>query len=282
SPAQEIVYFRKSFSLETLPSEAYCIATCDNEFTLWVNGKRVSEGKDWTQPVTANLHDHLKPGRNSIIIKAVNQGNAPNPAGLIAEILFRNSPTENWQVINSNADWEFTNQTITANGLNQSGEPVDWAAANVIPEGWKTYAAVRSSIGSAKALVEQSPNTTPTARASLVVSNLLMRSLGRPNREQVVTTRPDSLSTLQALDLSNGSILANWLNMGAKKWIELQKKNAWSDQQLINEIYSEALSRPPNAQELKLLKFTNLDNKTEAIEDVLWLVVMLPEFQLIH
>jgi hypothetical protein len=109
-----------------------------------------------------------------------------------------------------------------------------------------------------------------------------MRSLGRPNREQVVTTRPDSLSTLQALDLSNGSILANWLNMGAKKWIELQKKNAWSDQQLINEIYSEALSRPPNAQELKLLKFTNQDNKTEAIEDVLWLVVMLPEFQLIH
>ncbi|MCP4477738.1 MAG: DUF1553 domain-containing protein, partial [Planctomycetaceae bacterium] len=265
-----------------LPSEAYCIATCDNEFTLWVNGKRVSEGKDWTQPVTANLHDHLKPGRNSIIIKAVNQGNAPNPAGLIAEILFRNSPTENWQVINSNADWEFTNQTITANGLNQSGEPVDWAAANVIPEGWKTYAAVRSSIGSAKALVEQSPNTTPTARASLVVSNLLMRSLGRPNREQVVTTRPDSLSTLQALDLSNGSILANWLNMGAKKWIELQKKNAWSDQQLINEIYSEALSRPPNAQELKLLQFTNQDNKAEAIEDVLWLVVMLPEFQLIH
>jgi hypothetical protein len=141
---------------------------------------------------------------------------------------------------------------------------------------------VRSSIGSAKSLVEQSPNTTPTARASLVVSNLLMRSLGRPNREQVVTTRPDSLSTLQALDLSNGSILANWLNMGAKKWIELQKKNAWSDQQLINEIYSEALSRPPNAQELKLLKFTNQDNKTEAIEDVLWLVVMLPEFQLIH
>ena len=282
SPAQEIVYFRKSFSLETLPSEAYCIATCDNEFTLWVNGKRVSEGKDWTQPATANLHGHLKRGRNLIIIKAVNQGNAPNPAGLIAEILFRNGPTENWQVINSNADWEFTNQTIKSNGLNQSGEPVDWAAANVIPEGWKTYATVRPSFGSAKSLVEQSPNTTPTARASLVVSNLLMRSLGRPNREQVVTTRPDSLSTLQALDLSNGSILANWLNMGAKKWIELQKKNAWSDQQLINEIYSEALSRPPNAQELKLLKFTNQDNKTEAIEDVLWLVVMLPEFQLIH
>lgn len=282
SPAKETVYFRKRFSLESPASDAYCIATCDNEFTLWVNGTRVSDGKDWTQPVTSNLRDHLKIGQNTIIIKAVNQGSAPNPAGLLAEILFRSAPKENWQIIRSNSDWEFTSEPITANGSDQSGKSVNWAAAHVVPQGWKTYAAVRSSIGSAKSRLEQSPEPTPPVRASLVVSNLLMRSLGRPNREQVVTTRPDSLSTLQALDLSNGNILANWLNIGAKKWIELQKKNSWSDQQLINAIYRQSLSRLPNTKEVELLSFSNQENKIEAIEDILWLIVMLPEFQLIN
>src|SRR5262249_46643465 len=35
-------------------------------------------------------------------------------------------------------------------------------------------------------------------RAALVHADGLMRSLGRPNREQVVTTRPDQLTTLEA------------------------------------------------------------------------------------
>ncbi|MDB4545093.1 DUF1549 domain-containing protein [bacterium] len=282
SPAQETVYFRKFFTLQSIPSDAYCIATCDNEFTLWVNGKRVSEGNNWTQPVTSDLSTYLKSGENSIIVKAVNQGDSPNPAGFFAEILFRNNSTTNWQTIHSNADWEFTAQPITADGLKQSGGPANWAAAKVIPGGWKTYAAVQPSIGSAKLNAEQSPHSKATTRASLVVSNLLMRSLGRPNREQVVTTRPDSLSTLQALDLSNGDILANWLKIGAKNWIEQQKNNRWTDQQLINEIYSQAFSRLPSDQELELLSIAKQENKTEAIEDVLWLVVMLPEFQLIN
>lgn len=282
SPAKETVYFRKRITLESPPSDAYCIATCDNEFTLWVNGKRVSVGKDWTQPVTSNLRDHLKIGQNSIIVKAVNQGTSPNPAGFVAEILLRNSPTEKWRSIYTSANWEFTNQAIAPAGLKKSGEAANWAAANVIPNGWKTYAVVRLGIESAKLNTEQSLYPVSTPRASLVVSNLLMRSLGRPNREQVVTTRPDSLTTLQALDLSNGAILAAWLKTGAKKWSDLQKDNSWSHQQLINEIYSEALSRLPNAQELELLKFTDQVNKTEAIEDVLWLIVMLPEFQLIN
>ncbi len=63
------------------------------------------------------------------------------------------------------------------------------------------------------------PVTTPPerqyVRAALVRADALMRSLGRPNREQVVTTRPDQLTTLQALDLSNGPILADTLTRGA-------------------------------------------------------------------
>ena len=49
-------------------------------------------------------------------------------------------------------------------------------------------------------------------RAALVKSDPLMRSLGRPNREQVVTTRSDVLTTLEALDLSNGQVLNDILD----------------------------------------------------------------------
>ena len=52
-------------------------------------------------------------------------------------------------------------------------------------------------------------------RASLVASDMLMRSLGRPNREQVVSDRPANLTTLQALDLANSPLLAETLNRGA-------------------------------------------------------------------
>ena len=58
-------------------------------------------------------------------------------------------------------------------------------------------------------------------RASLVIADLLMRSLGRPNRDQVVTTRPDDLSTLQALDLTNGPEMTELVLEGSKN---LQEK----------------------------------------------------------
>jgi len=51
--------------------------------------------------------------------------------------------------------------------------------------------------------------TTPTerkyVRASLVISDPLMRSLGRPNREQVVTANR-TVEHAPGLDLSNGAI----------------------------------------------------------------------------
>ena len=59
------------------------------------------------------------------------------------------------------------------------------------------------------------PRGNEPVRAAIMKCDLLMRSLGRPNREQVVTTRPDDLSTLQALDLTNGPAMADLLARGA-------------------------------------------------------------------
>ena len=68
------------------------------------------------------------------------------------------------------------------------------------------------------AFAESTPKERRIVRAALVNADALMRSLGRPNREQVVTTRPDALTTLQALDLANGETLNGLLQRAPPTW----------------------------------------------------------------
>ena len=48
-------------------------------------------------------------------------------------------------------------------------------------------------------------------------SSSLTRALGRPVRDQVISTRPDDATTLQALELVNGERLTQWLARGARR-----------------------------------------------------------------
>jgi len=116
-------------------------------------------------------------------------------------------------------------------------------------------------------------------RASLVKSDALMRSLGRPNREQVVTTRPDQLTTLQALDLSNGQALTDLLSRGANTLIKSHGK----DDRLIEDVYQRALCRRPSAAELATARgIIGSPMTSDGVADLLWVVMMLPEFQLVR
>jgi hypothetical protein len=118
-------------------------------------------------------------------------------------------------------------------------------------------------------------------RASLVNADLLMRSLGRPNREQVVTTRPDLLTTLQALDLSNGQILSDTLTRGAAHILKANPKG--TSEQRIDALYLRALCRAPTAAEMQTARDILGDRPTpQSLADLLWAVVMLPEFQLVR
>jgi len=53
-----------------------------------------------------------------------------------------------------------------------------------------------------------------------VASSPLTRALGRPIRDQVVTTRNSDATMLQALELVNGDTLARWLSRGARKMLD--------------------------------------------------------------
>ena len=98
---------------------------------------------------------------------------------------------------------------------------------------------------------EATPPARRTIRAVLVHADLLQRSLGRPNREQVVTVRPDELTTLQALDLSNGAVLTNTLQQGADKLLKAAGKEALEADKLVAQIYQQALARAPQPDELQ-------------------------------
>ncbi len=121
----------------------------------------------------------------------------------------------------------------------------------------------------------------PFVRASLVQSTPLMRTLGRPNREQVVTTRPGEVTTLEALELSNGEPLSELLAAGGQKLAS--NLGDLSPSEISRTLVRAALSREPTDEEQTLLVEAIGDSPTpESLADALWCIVMLPEFQLVR
>ncbi|MCF7673875.1 MAG: PSD1 and planctomycete cytochrome C domain-containing protein [Akkermansiaceae bacterium] len=128
--------------------------------------------------------------------------------------------------------------------------------------------------------VTRDPAGKPMVRAALLQSDLLMRTLGRPNREQIVSTRPLDLTTLEAMDLNNGAILDARLAEGARA---LLARAFATPADLASYVWRAALTREPTPEELALavgLLGTGPDAAT--IQDFLWGVLMLPEFQIIR
>jgi len=116
-------------------------------------------------------------------------------------------------------------------------------------------------------------------RASLLKNTALMRSLGRPMREQIVSMRPTELNTLEAIDLANEAELSKAFAEGAAK---LVLRFEGDPQRLIDFLYEFALSRKPTADEQQLLTETLGPQPNAAVvQDVLWAICMLPEFWLI-
>jgi len=118
-------------------------------------------------------------------------------------------------------------------------------------------------------------------RAVLAVADPLMRALGRPNREQVVTQRASAATTLQALELTNGQTLASMLAEGAAE--RTRGGGIVSPAAVVDQLYQQALSRPPTpAERMSAVGLLGAPMRTEGVEDLLWALVSLPEFQLIY
>jgi uncharacterized membrane protein len=116
-------------------------------------------------------------------------------------------------------------------------------------------------------------------RASLVANNSFLTALGRPNREVVSTSRESKGNLLQALEMTNGEKLNKVLNVAAIDW----KKRYPESEKLISEIFSQALARKPSSKEIEIAKTTLGDSPSiEKIQDFMWAIVLLPEFQIVY
>jgi hypothetical protein len=121
-------------------------------------------------------------------------------------------------------------------------------------------------------------------RAALAQANPLTRALGRPNREQVVTERSTIATTLQALELTNGQTLGAMIAQGAKHWTTMDNPASKNAAGIVDGIYATALGRAPTPVERKEAVALLGDNSVhkEGVEDLLWAITMLPEFQLVY
>lgn len=117
-------------------------------------------------------------------------------------------------------------------------------------------------------------------RAWRLASDPLSRALGRTNREQVTTRRDNASTTLQFLELTNGGTLAKQVSRAAEV---LLAEAEGQPRRMILDLYRSGLQRAPTPDELQLA--TTLVGDTvnrEGVEDLLWTLIMLPEFQLLY
>ena len=84
---------RKFFKTFEVPenadvSDASISVAADNVYELFVNDKRLGSGSNFRAPDVYALRDVLRPGKNELRIVVVNEGETPNPAGVIAALDF--------------------------------------------------------------------------------------------------------------------------------------------------------------------------------------------------
>jgi putative heme-binding domain-containing protein len=74
---------------------------CDNQATVYLNGKQVAAADDWQEPVEADVQQSLKPGRNELIAEVTNQG---GPAGFLFKLALK-EPAGRFRYIVSDPSW---------------------------------------------------------------------------------------------------------------------------------------------------------------------------------
>lgn len=274
---EEKLTFRKTFSLKSDPVHAVAVITADNESLLFVNGKRAAASTDWTQPVTELVTSDLRPGNNEVVVTAAN-GAAGGPAALRVEIRARLADGTDVTIATDDS-WQWTTAAPNGQGRFAKGkEPTDWAPAVVVTT-QEIWAAGMAAFAR-QMLLASASGQLPMVRAALVKGTALMAALGRPNRDQVVTSRPTDLTTLEAIQLANEQTLADEFTRGGAAILRAHGPGADS---ILEWLFVAALARRPSAAEAAAARDLLGKNPTQAsVADCLWAIVMLPEFQLIR
>ncbi|MEC7922433.1 MAG: DUF1553 domain-containing protein, partial [Planctomycetota bacterium] len=274
APAGQAAYFRHTFNLDKLPATAVITATADNEFSLYLNGEKLLSSTEWNTPASANPGRKLRRGKNLLAVRAANGGGGANPAGLIVSLKGMDKKGSTLFEEATSAAWLHSLEAV--NGWQLPGTPDSkWKASFRIGD----LDAGPWNIGGHFQSARPGPGAVE-ARSSLAFADQLQVALGRPNREQVVSRRDSVATLLQALELTNGKALDRIISWNSKQLLGQGHK---STAELISAVYNRGLSRSPSAAELGTFQALLGTPATEqGIQDLLWTILMHPEFQLVY
>ena len=93
---------KKEFDLdEGVVKQAVLRATCDNGAKVFLNGELILTNPDWQKPTQAEVHAHLRAGKNELLVEATNEGGA---AGFVASLTVKMAEGAE-RVILTDASW---------------------------------------------------------------------------------------------------------------------------------------------------------------------------------
>jgi len=277
-------FARGSFSFDVVPATVHVLLGSERPYVLYVNGHKAAEGSAATARMI-DIRPHVQRGPNvlAVAMLAPEAGETPltqaekEADGLFAQVFVRQRPAASSGIrIAAVSGRVWRTARVESDG---------WEALNFDDREWTRAVERRSPApgnadGDALARVLTSAPRLGRTRAALAVADPLTTALGRPSREQVVTSRAVPATTLQALELLNGQTLADRIHRGADALVTERRESAGA---LIDGIYLRALGRKPDQSEAAACRqLLGRPVQAAAVEDLLWSVVMLPEFQLIH
>jgi alpha-L-rhamnosidase len=125
--------FRKAFNLtknyKVNQPAGKLFISADNSFTAYLNDKKIGTGNDFHKVYTFDVSDFLRHDKNVLAVEVVNDGESPNPAGLIGVLAIQNGAEE--LSILTNNDWKANSEPLAKSELADFDDSA-WKVAEVV------------------------------------------------------------------------------------------------------------------------------------------------------
>jgi putative heme-binding domain-containing protein len=187
------VAFRKTVSIPGEMKEARIAATCDNGFTLSINGQKALSGNAWERIESADITKLLKVGDNLITVDAMDEGGA---AGFIARIDVTDKSDKKTSYV-TDSSWKSFNKT----------------GKNVLPKDWQSASFDDSSWAVAKVVGAVGQSGLPWNRA-ITASGLALAAGQTPTLKAIVdrsVSAPDGFRVEKLFDVPSG--MGSWVSL---------------------------------------------------------------------
>jgi hypothetical protein len=128
-----------------------------------------------------------------------------------------------------------------------------------------------------KSIPSPAPSSAPAVQRHTGVRNMVYQAF----KENPSTPADEVLGTIpQALLMMNSALVHTYTAANGKTILAAMVDEGRSDDEIVGALYSRVLARKPTAQELVVTRryIQKMDNRKEALEDILWSLVNSTEF----